>query len=107
MPADERVDDRVLEHVAHVERPGDVRRRDHQREIVRISRRGFGVEQVLIHPPFGPVWLEALGLVDFLDFHGEVSILPRYWRTAATGDGSPYVFSQARFAAPPSSSVQL
>ena len=76
-PADLRVDDGMLEHVPHVQRAGDVRRRNRERKI-RLAGVRFDVEDLLIHPPLGPMRLEPLGFIDFLDFHGETSILARW-----------------------------
>jgi hypothetical protein len=58
----------MLEHVSHVKRAGDVGRRDYQREAVRISGGGFHPKELFVHPPFGPVRLKPLGLIDLLDF---------------------------------------
>ena len=33
---------------------------------------GFDVVDVVLHPPLGPMRLEPLGLVNFIDFHGEI-----------------------------------
>ena len=71
MPADLRIDDGMLEHVAHVQRAGDVGRRDHQRK-VRLAGAGFDVEELFVHPPLGPMRLEPLGFIHFLDFHGRL-----------------------------------
>ena len=71
LPANLGVDDRMLEHVAHVQGAGDVRRRNGQGE-VRLTRCCFHVEDLLVHPPLGPMRFEPLGFIYFLDFHGEL-----------------------------------
>src|SRR6266850_1215904 len=69
-PAHGGVDHSVIQHVAHVQRAGDVGRRDHEREI-RTGRFGFGVKDTGLNPPFGPMRLEALGFVDLVELHGK------------------------------------
>jgi len=64
VPADGDVDLGVLQHVAHVERSGDVGRRNDERKyrfagfIARVINAGF-------HPPLSPMGLEPLGFVHF------------------------------------------
>ena len=70
-PADLGVDDGVLEHVPHVQGTGDVRRRNRERKIGLAGMR-LGAVGVVLHPPLGPMRLEPLGLVNFIDFHGEI-----------------------------------
>ncbi len=70
-PADLGVDNGMLEHVPHVQRAGDVRRRNRERKIGFAGMR-LGAIGVVLHPPLGPVRFEPLGLVDFIDFHGEI-----------------------------------
>ena len=54
----------VLEHVADVQRAGDVRRRNYERKTVRpeFSR---GAEDSVFDPPLGPMRLKSLRLIDF------------------------------------------
>ena len=73
-PAHLGVDDRMLEHVADVQRAGHVRRRNHQRTI-RVPRLRLGPEKLRLHPPLRPVRFETLGFINLLDFHWENPIL--------------------------------
>ena len=71
MPADGDVDLGVLEHVADVQRAGDVGRRNDEG---KDARRGFsrgGAEDAGVDPPLRPMRLEPLGLVHFLNLHGK------------------------------------
>ncbi len=63
MPADGDVDFGVLEHVAHVERAGDIGRGDDEREEIAAGLE-FGVVDAALDPPLSPAGLEAPGLVD-------------------------------------------
>src|SRR5438874_2993704 len=75
MPADDGVDLGMLQHVAHVERSGDVRRRDDERED---ASTGFGgrVEDAPIDPPPRPVRLKPLWLIDLFDLHAGNFMIP-------------------------------
>ena len=64
MPADGDVDLGVLQHVAHVERAGDVGRRNDERKY-RFAGLECGVVDAGFDPPLSPVGLEPLGLVNF------------------------------------------
>ena len=73
VPAHGDVDFGVLQHVADVQHPGHVRRRNHQRE--HLARRfGVGEENARVDPPLRPMRLEPLRLVHFVDLHGKVPV---------------------------------
>ena len=59
----------VLEHVADVQRAGDVGRRDDQGEIAPGAR--DGMEDAAVDPPLCPMRLKPLRLVHFIDLHGK------------------------------------
>ena len=69
MPAHEHVDLRVLEHVADVDRAGDVRRRQRDRKCGAVAR-VFGAEKFLVEPGFGPALFDFLRLVSLGYFPG-------------------------------------
>ena len=73
MPADGDVDFGMLQHVADVERAGNVGRRNDEGKDARLHL-FRGVEDTGVNPPLGPVRFEALGLVDLLDWHGSTMI---------------------------------
>ncbi len=85
MPADDCIDLGVLEHVAHVERAGDVGGRDHERKYAAAGL-GIGMENAAVDPPLGPMRLEPLRLVDLIDLHwnlydtGSLGLMGRGWR---------------------------
>ena len=69
VPADEHVDLRVLEHVADVDRAGDIRRR--QRDRKRGAVAGiFGAEKLFVEPGLGPALFDFLRLVSLGYFPG-------------------------------------
>ena len=63
----QRVHDRVLQSVSHVETPCHVGRRDND-GISRLGRRGIGNEQFLVQPELVPLGFDRLRLVHFSDF---------------------------------------
>ena len=67
LPADDDVDLGVLQHVAHVEVAGDIRRRQRQgeRRLACARRRSFDVKQLLFHPVLGPARLNRSRLIGF------------------------------------------
>ncbi len=65
VPADGDVDRGVLQHVAHVERAGYVRRGDDKRED-GFTGLPFGVIDTAFNPPLGPPRLKAPGLINFI-----------------------------------------
>jgi hypothetical protein len=65
MPAGGGVHDGVVHHVAHVQRAGDVGRRDDHGEY-RAGAVRVGAEDVLVDPPLGPRRLETPGLIHFV-----------------------------------------
>ena len=67
VPAREHVDLRVLEHVADVDVPGHVRRRNDDRKPIARSLR-IGAKKLLSYPGFGPMRLNELRLVYFGEF---------------------------------------
>ncbi len=74
MPARGGVDHGVIQHVADVQRSSNVGRRNGERKS-RSRRVRIGVKNAGLHPPFGPMRLEALRLVCFFQFHGRTSSL--------------------------------
>ena len=74
MPADERIDDGMLEHVAHVERARDVGRRDHQRK-VRIAGRRARRGRAVRPPTTWPNAARTAGVHTLSRFPWEISIL--------------------------------
>ena len=64
-PAHGDIDLGVLQHVAHMERSGDVGRRDDQREY-RLAGLVFGAVNTAFDPPLGPARFEPPWLVNFL-----------------------------------------
>ncbi len=68
VPAEEDVDLRLLEHVAHVKAACDIRRRQQQRE-GGLCAVAFGwsgdVEQLFVHPIPGPLIFKLGGVVGF------------------------------------------
>ena len=74
VPADGDVDLGVFEHVADVQRPGHVGRRNDERKYAARAP-GGGAEDAGVDPPLGPVRLKPLGLVHFFDLHGEVTMI--------------------------------
>ena len=73
VPAHGDVDFGVLQHVADVQHPGHVGRRNHQRKYLA-GRLGVGAENARIDPPLRPMRLEPLRLVYFVDLHGKVPV---------------------------------
>ena len=73
MPAHGGVDHGMVEHVADVQRAGDVGRRDNDGEDAA-GRLRIGVEDAGFDPPLGPVRLEALRLVCFFQFHEKLPV---------------------------------
>ena len=69
VPADEHVDLRVLEHVADVDRAGDVRRRQRDRERGAVAGI-FGAEKLFVEPGLGPALFDFLRLVSLGYFPG-------------------------------------
>jgi hypothetical protein len=70
MPADSDIDFGVLQHVADMQRTGDVGRRNNERKDAR-QRLFGGVEDAGVNPPLRPVRFEPLGLVNLIDLHGK------------------------------------
>ncbi len=71
MPADSDVHHGVFEHVADVERPGDIgRRNDDGKHPALLSERGIRPINTGFNPPLSPVRLKALRLIDLLKLHG-------------------------------------
>ena len=69
VPADEHVDLRVLEHVADVDRAGDVGRRQGDRKHGAVSGI-FGAKEFLVEPGLGPALFDFLRLVGLGNFPG-------------------------------------
>ena len=69
VPADEHVDLRVLEHVADVDRSGDIRRRERDREGRPVAGI-FGAEEFLVEPGLRPALFDLLRLVSLGYFPG-------------------------------------
>ena len=69
VPADEHVDLRMLEHVADVDRAGDVGRGQGNRKHRAVGRI-FGAEQFLFEPGLGPALFDFLRLVSLGNFPG-------------------------------------
>ena len=72
MPANGDIDLGMLQHVAEVERAGNVRRRNYEREYAA-GAPGGRAEDPGVDPPLRPMRLEPLRLVDFLNLHGEIT----------------------------------
>ena len=70
MPAHDDVHLRLVEHVAHVESTGDVRRRQEQSEngALVVRRGGRSVEEFLANPEVGPAGFNSAGFVRFGQF---------------------------------------
>ena len=71
MPAHDDVHLRLVEHVAHVQAPGHIRRRQQQSEHRRASRPAGGVgdgEELLFDPVLGPARFNRARLVRFGQF---------------------------------------
>jgi len=66
LPARKNIHLRVVEHVAHVQAPGDVGRR--QQNGVEILAVVVGVEEVFLDPVFGPALFNAGGVVSLWQF---------------------------------------
>ncbi len=75
VPPDRHIDQRVLQHVAHVERSGDVGRRNHQGKH-GLGGVGIGGETAMLHPPLSPARFEPARLVHFLNLHGNLQDNP-------------------------------
>ncbi len=71
VPADGDIDFGVFEHVADVQRPGHIGRRNDEREYPPRAP-GGGVEEAGVDPPLRPVRLKPLGLVHFFNLHGNL-----------------------------------
>ena len=69
MPADEHVDLRVLEHVADVDRAGNVGRRQRDRKHGPVAG-VFGAKEFFVKPGFGPALFDLLRLVGLGNFPG-------------------------------------
>jgi hypothetical protein len=69
MPARQNVDFRVVQHVANVQHPGHIRRRNDDGEN-RPGRLRVGFEQGFSDPEFRPARLDLLWFVRFGDFSG-------------------------------------
>ena len=65
--ADEHVIQGVVEHMAHMEYTGNVRRRNHYR--IRFPAVGLGMEKPVFQPPVIPFVLYFRGIVLCTDFH--------------------------------------
>src|SRR5581483_8772827 len=66
VPADERVLDRAVERVAHVQLAGDVRRRHADDERLLAPRAGAGLVEALVLPGALPALLDAVRVVPWL-----------------------------------------
>ena len=62
-PADQDVLERIVQRVAQVQRPGDVRRRDDDASTAASAARRIGVEVALLQPEVVPAALGVLGVV--------------------------------------------
>ena len=65
MPADDDVHLRLVQHVAHVQAPGDVGRRQSQGEdrLLGIGRWSFHVEQFFLDPVLRPAGFDGCGFI--------------------------------------------
>jgi hypothetical protein len=77
----------VIEHVADVQGPGHVGRRDDDRKY-RPRRIHIGAKELFLRPIFGPAPLDLLRLVSFRNFSWHVlwlSALDAYYTDAGSG----------------------
>ena len=71
---------RIVERVAHMQRAGDIRRRDDDGEgLGTLLGTGAGTERVGLFPDFGDLWLDGFGVVGFFE-HGKASELSGFVR---------------------------
>src|SRR5580704_12195675 len=102
-PARENVDFRVVEHMADVQRAGDVRRRNGDRPVLA-GIFYVGDEELFVEPIFGPALLNFLRLVGFGDLawhwssglstanYGSRCFHPRDAGCTANQSGGPWIF---------------
>ena len=96
-PATEHVLQRVVEGVPHVQRPRDVRRRDHHRERrlrggrLRITR--IGAEEIALQPLVVPAALDSMWVVHLVEWHNR-SVPRDFW--AVKTERAHHAFGRAR-----------